>query len=62
MIIFADVLKETERGVAQSGSASALGAGGRRFESCHPDNNFKALALRLFSLRSMLFYAFLKAF
>lgn len=26
------------RGVAQSGSASALGAEGRRFESCHPDN------------------------
>ncbi len=25
------------RGVAQSGSAPALGAGGRRFESCHPD-------------------------
>ena len=25
------------RGVAQSGSASALGAEGRRFESCHPD-------------------------
>ena len=26
------------RGVAQSGSASALGAEGRRFESCHPDH------------------------
>ena len=26
-----------KRGVAQSGSAPALGAGGRRFESCHPD-------------------------
>ena len=26
-----------ERGVAQLGSASALGAEGRRFESCHPD-------------------------
>ena len=25
------------RGVAQSGSASALGAEGRRFESCRPD-------------------------
>ncbi len=25
------------RGVAQLGSASALGAEGRRFESCHPD-------------------------
>ena len=30
---------EFERGVAQSGSASALGAEGRRFESCHPDNS-----------------------
>ena len=27
------------RGVAQSGSASALGAEGRRFESCHPDHH-----------------------
>ena len=26
------------RGVAQSGSASGLGPGGRRFESFHPDN------------------------
>ena len=25
------------RGVAQPGSAIALGAMGRRFESCHPD-------------------------
>ena len=29
--------RESPRGVAQSGSAPALGAGGRRFESCHPD-------------------------
>ena len=27
-----------QRGVAQSGSAPGLGPGGRRFESCHPDN------------------------
>ena len=27
------------RGVAQFGSASALGAEGRRFESCHPDHS-----------------------
>ena len=27
------------RGVAQLGSAPALGAGCRRFESCHPDQN-----------------------
>gem|GEM_PF-6487900 len=26
------------RGVAQFGSAPALGAGGRRFESCRPDH------------------------
>jgi hypothetical protein len=32
------VIKITlHRGVAQSGSAPALGAGGRRFESSHPD-------------------------
>ena len=28
-----------DRGVAQSGSASALGAEGRRFESCLPDHS-----------------------
>ena len=28
------------RGVAQPGSASALGAEGRRFESVHPDQSF----------------------
>lgn len=28
---------QKRRGVAQFGSASALGAGGRRFESYHPD-------------------------
>ena len=27
------------RGVAQLGSASALGAEGRRFKSCHPDQH-----------------------
>ena len=26
-----------KQGVAQSGSASVLGTGGRRFKSCHPD-------------------------
>ena len=30
-------LKSYERGVAQLGSAGALGALGRRFESCRPD-------------------------
>ena len=30
-------LKSVHRGVAQFGSARALGAWGRRFESCHPD-------------------------
>ena len=32
------------RGVAQFGSASALGAEGRRFESCHPDHEAGPLA------------------
>ena len=31
-------LKSYERGVAQLGSAGALGALGRRFESCRPDS------------------------
>ena len=31
------VLEFTQRSVAQYGSASALGAGGRRFKSCHSD-------------------------
>ena len=30
-------LKSYKRGVAQLGSAGALGALGRRFESCRPD-------------------------
>ena len=30
------------RGVAQLGSAPALGAGGRRFKSCRPDNGQSA--------------------
>ena len=30
-------MREQQRGVAQLGSASALGAEGRRFKSCHPD-------------------------
>ena len=31
------IINEKQRGVAQLGSASGLGPGGRRFESCHPD-------------------------
>ena len=31
-------LRSNERGVAQLGSAGALGALGRRFESCRPDH------------------------
>ena len=30
-----------KRGIAQSGSASALGAEGQRFKSSHPDHFFK---------------------
>ena len=36
---------EEHRGVAQSGSASALGAEGRRFESCHPDRGKEPFAV-----------------
>ena len=32
------VLRERRRNIAQSGSASALGAGGRKFESCYSDH------------------------
>lgn len=31
----------SKRGVAQPGSAPVLGTGGRRFESCRPDNKAK---------------------
>ena len=34
----AGALASIARGVAQPGSAPALGAGGRRFESARPDN------------------------
>src|ERR1041385_6380590 len=34
------------RGVAQPGSASALGAEGRRFESCRPDHSVHEILLR----------------
>lgn len=33
------------RGVAQPGSASAWGAGGRRFKSCHPDHKKSLLSI-----------------
>ena len=31
------IIRDVQRGVAQFGSAPALGAGCRRFKSCHPD-------------------------
>ena len=37
-ILAVGMLSETFRGVAQSGSAPALGAGCREFESLHPDH------------------------
>ena len=40
---FFDGCSETARGVAQSGSASALGAEGRWFESSLPDHKIKEL-------------------
>ena len=39
-----DSHQEYHRGVAQLGSAAALGAEGRRFKSCHPD---RALVMQL---------------
>jgi hypothetical protein len=36
------------RDVAQLGSASALGAEGRRFESCHPDKERSVVRLGVF--------------
>lgn len=32
------IFRHLNRGVAQFGSAPALGAGGRRFKSCRPDH------------------------
>ena len=34
-------IKQSSRGVAQPGSAPALGAGGRRFKSSRPDQSSK---------------------
>jgi hypothetical protein len=41
--IFIDSFDGNFRGVAQPGSASGLGPEGRRFESCLPDENEKAV-------------------
>jgi hypothetical protein len=35
------LVSEDSRGVAQPGSATALGAVGREFESLHPDQNLQ---------------------
>ena len=32
---------EEQRDVAQSGSATVWGTGGRKFESCHPDKKYE---------------------
>ena len=37
-------LAETNRNIAQSGSAPALGAGGRKFESCYSDHYYAGVA------------------
>jgi hypothetical protein len=39
------------RDVAQFGSAPALGAGCRRFKSCHPDFLFFELGIGIFRLQ-----------
>lgn len=49
-------LSASSRGVAQSGSAPGLGPGGRRFESCHPDNSKK-----LSDVLSDSFFRFIRA-
>ena len=41
---FGSVLGTGSRGVAQSGSAPALGAGCREFESLHPDHFYAPVA------------------
>src|ERR1700751_1536253 len=41
-------ISRSARGVAQLGSASALGAEGRRFKSCHPDRRATANGLEKF--------------
>ena len=37
--------------MAQSGSASALGAEGRRFKSCHPDQKIRYFCLHVLYLK-----------
>ena len=44
VVIESICLEWNVRGVAQSGSASALGAGCREFESLHPDHLFAPVA------------------
>src|SRR3954468_11200547 len=39
------VRMDGSRGVAQPGSAPALGAGGHRFESCRPDQTIQVVSL-----------------
>ena len=41
--MFEGTKKGTLRDVAQPGSAPASGAGGRKFNSCHPDHKTQAL-------------------
>ena len=52
-----DKLSRRLRGVAQPGSAPALGAGGRRFKSSHPDHTSaarRAAVVRVLSGNSVL--------
>ncbi len=48
------------RGVAQSGSAPALGAGGRKFESCLPDQTIQGVTA--FAVSPFLFIVELVSF
>ena len=38
-----NITRRGDRDVAQFGSAPVLGTGGRRFESCHPENAFSSV-------------------
>ena len=42
-VLIRDTIRKQRRGVAQSGSASALGAEGRGFESLRPDQKNQPL-------------------
>lgn len=52
-IIIVTNRKTTRRGVAQFGSALALGARGRKFKSSHPDQTYKTNSRKILRLRGI---------